>query len=289
MDKIYKEIKIRNEKNIRIAENKIFEIIKLQKTPLESYFEEFLFNGAKRLRPLFIFLISKLLDFEINEDVYNLAAGVELMHSASLIHDDILDDAEKRRGKPCIHKVKDNKTAVLAGDYLLSCSMNLISEIKSPAVFKIMADISYKMSESEITSLLKRGKKISKEDYLQSIKNKTSSLFTGAISALYKIQNKIEDEKVLKFTENFSLIFQLRDDINNFLNLDENKISSDLNCGISTLPYIIGAENNDGYDIMFEVKKFMDLYIKNSINFLNLYENEAKEDLVLLLNLFKRI
>lgn len=87
---------------------------------------------------MFIFLVSNLEEFEIDEDVYNLAASVELLHSASLIHDDILDDAEIRRNHPVIHIEKSTKEAVLAGDYLLSLSMDFISKIKNNNVFQFL-------------------------------------------------------------------------------------------------------------------------------------------------------
>ncbi len=285
MNKIFEQIKNSQNQHIKTVEEKIQNALETKKTLLYSYFEAFLFNGAKRLRPLFIFLISELEGFTINDDIYNLAASVELLHSASLIHDDILDNAETRRGKPAIHTEKSTKEAVLAGDYLLTLAMDFISKIKNNKVFSILANASYKMVTSEIYALSKRYQKINEEEYFKILENKTSSLFIASIEALYEIKNKKPSFNIIEFTREFSLIFQLKDDINNFLNCDEKKSSNDASCGITTLPYILGAKNSKDYAIISEVKKFLNEKIDLTENILKNYEH--KENLILLLNLFR--
>ena len=285
MNEIFNTIKNAQYQNIKTVEEKIRNAIKIKKSLFYDYFETFLFDGAKRLRPLFIFLISNLEEFEIDEDVYNLAASVELLHSASLIHDDILDDAEIRRNHPVIHIEKSTKEAVLAGDYLLSLSMDFISKIKNNNVFSILANASYKMVESEIYSLSKRFQKINEEEYFKILENKTSSLFLASIEALYEIKNKQINPDILNFTKEFSIIFQLKDDINNFLNCDEKKSSNDFTSGIATLPSILGAKNNKDYAIISEVENFLNKKIEITENILKNYKNN--ENLILLLNLFR--
>ena len=285
MNEIFNTIKNAQYQHIKTVEEKIRNAIKIKKSLFYDYFETFLFDGAKRLRPLFIFLISNLEEFEIDEDVYNLAASVELLHSASLIHDDILDDAEIRRNHPVIHIEKSTKEAVLAGDYLLSLSMDFISKIKNNNVFSILANASYKMVESEIYSLSKRFQKINEEEYFKILENKTSSLFLASIEALYEIKNKQINPDILNFTKEFSIIFQLKDDINNFLNCDEKKSSNDFTSGIATLPSILGAKNNKDYAIISEVENFLNKKIEITENILKNYKNN--ENLILLLNLFR--
>ena len=287
MDEAFKKITSHQKQHILIVEKKIKDILKTKNLPLASYFETFLFNGAKRLRPLFIFLISGLLNFEIDNDVYNLAASVELLHSASLIHDDILDDARLRRGLIPLHIEKGNKIAVLAGDFLLSSAMKLISKINNRNVLKILADTASEMTTSEINSLLMRGKKIPVKKYIEISKGKTSSLFKGAVSALYVLKNRCIDLNIKDFTENFSLIFQIKDDLNNFLKADKNKLSNDLLSEISTLPLILGAENSSDYNIIEKARKFINKRIEKTELFLKEYNSIYKEDLILLLNLFK--
>ena len=285
MNEIFNTLKNAQYQHIKTVEEKIQNAIKIKKSLFYDYFETFLFDGAKRLRPLFIFLVSNLEEFKIDEDVYNLAASVELLHSASLIHDDILDDAEIRRNHPVIHIEKSTKEAVLAGDYLLSLSMDFISKIKNNNVFSILANASYKMVESEIYSLSKRFQKIEKDEYFEILKNKTSSLFIASIEALYEIKNKPKNPDILNFTKEFSIIFQLKDDINNFLNSDEKKLSNDSSCGITTLPYILEAKNNKDYAIIGEVKNFLNNKIELTEKILKNYKNN--ENLILLLNLFR--
>lgn len=285
MNEIFETLKNAQYQHIKTVEDKIQNALKIKESLFYDYFETFLFDGAKRLRPLFIFLVSNFEKFEIDEDIYNLAASVELLHSASLIHDDILDDAKIRRNHPVIHIEKSTKEAVLAGDYLLSLSMDFISKIKNNNVFSILANASYKMVESEIYSLSKRFQKINEEEYFKILENKTSSLFLASIEALYEIKNKQINPDILNFTKEFSIIFQLKDDINNFLNCDEKKSSNDFTSGIATLPSILGAKNNKDYAIISEVENFLNKKIEITENILKNYKNN--ENLILLLNLFR--
>lgn len=285
MNEIFETLKNAQYQHIKTVEDKIQNALKIKESLFYDYFETFLFDGAKRLRPLFIFLVSNFEKFKIDEDIYNLAASVELLHSASLIHDDILDDAKIRRNHPVIHIEKSTKEAVLAGDYLLSLSMDFISKIKNNNVFSILANASYKMVESEIYSLSKRFQKINEEEYFKILENKTSSLFLASIEALYEIKNKQINPDILNFTKEFSIIFQLKDDINNFLNCDEKKSSNDFTSGIATLPSILGAKNNKDYAIISEVENFLNKKIEITENILKNYKNN--ENLILLLNLFR--
>lgn len=285
MNEIFETLKNAQYQHIKTVEDKIQNALKIKESLFYDYFETFLFDGAKRLRPLFIFLVSNFEKIEIDEDIYNLAASVELLHSASLIHDDILDDAKIRRNHPVIHIEKSTKEAVLAGDYLLSLSMDFISKIKNNNVFSILANASYKMVESEIYSLSKRFQKINEEEYFKILENKTSSLFLASIEALYEIKNKQINPDILNFTKEFSIIFQLKDDINNFLNCDEKKSSNDFTSGIATLPSILGAKNNKDYAIISEVENFLNKKIEITENILKNYKNN--ENLILLLNLFR--
>src|SRR5699024_5045953 len=115
MNEIFNTLKNAQYQHIKTVEEKIQNAIKIKKSLFYDNFETFLFDGAKRPRPLFIFLVSNLEECESDEDVYNLGASVELLHCATLIHDDILDDAESRRIPPVIHIEKSTKEAVLAG------------------------------------------------------------------------------------------------------------------------------------------------------------------------------
>ena len=222
------------------------------KVELHPYFEKFLFNSSKRLRPLFIFLLCDFLQVEIDDEIIAFASAIEFLHSASLIHDDILDDGEIRRNMKCLHLEKGAKSAVLAGDYLMFQAFNQISKIKNIELYNLLSDAAYTMTKSEIKALYNRYKKIELEEYIQTSKDKTASLFTACAKGVGIIKNIEIGDDVLNFSENFALCFQIKDDINNYLNKDKNKISSDEKCGIATLPFILNS-----CDIMDEANKYL--------------------------------
>lgn len=288
MNEIYTTVKKRKEKELNVVDNKILSLLNSCHNELNSYYKKFLFSNAKRLRPLFILLVAELENIELNEDIFNLICSIELIHNASLIHDDILDDAVLRRNMECIHINKGDKIAVLAGDYLLTCAMECLSDIKNDCVYKIISNAAKDMTKSEINALLTRFNKISIEDYIKISKEKTSSLFTSAISSLYKIKEMKENKNIINFSESFSLCFQIKDDMNNFLNKDECKCSKDIQEGIFTLPVILGAKTKNDYDIIQKSNKFLDDLIIKTKEFLIDYPNSgAKKDLFSLIDLFK--
>ena len=278
----YLEIKNFKNKELSLVDEKIKEILFSMPTELNSYFNKFLFENSKRLRPLFIFFVCDLLDLKIDEDILNLSASIELLHSASLIHDDILDDATIRRNQNCLHIEKENKMAVLAGDYLLSLSMKFLSKINSN-ILDLMSELSYIMTKSEMSALSKRYEAKNLEDYILNSKEKTASLFLYSLKAIEKIKNIKIKKEIFEFSENFALCFQIKDDLNNCLNKDENKMSSDKKAGIYTLPSILGDDFECG--IINKSDKFLSDLILKTEKLLDGYN--SKDNLINLLNLFK--
>lgn len=278
----YLEIKNFKNKELSLIDEKIKEILFSMPTELNSYFNKFLFENSKRLRPLFIFFVCDLLDLKIDEDILNLSASIELLHSASLIHDDILDDATIRRNQKCLHIEKENKMAVLAGDYLLSLSMKFLSKINSN-ILDLMSELSYIMTKSEMSALSKRYEAKNLEDYILNSKEKTASLFLYSLKAIEKIKNIKIKKEIFEFSENFALCFQIKDDLNNCLNKDDNKMSSDKKAGIYTLPSILGDDFECG--IIKKSDKFLSDLILKTEKLLDGYN--SKENLINLLNLFK--
>ena len=266
-------------KNAEISElnKRLLSELSKNQTELNPFFENFLFNSPKRLRPLFIFLVCDYLKIEINDEILNLALAIELLHSASLIHDDILDDGTMRRNLKCIHIEKGYKMAVLAGDYLLSLAMDIISKLNNKRVLEIMADATKTMTKSEINALDSRYNLPDINSYIKLSKEKTASLFTASVRAIGEIKNIKIDDNLIDFTENFALCFQIKDDINNFKNEDKNKISSDKKAGIYTLPLIL---NSCG--IIDEAIEFLNDLIKKTKTFIN---NEQPNDLIILTDL----
>lgn len=270
----YESLKNKKSHELKIIDNEILSAIKNMPTPLTSYFEKFLFNGAKRLRPLFGLFVCDLLNIVPDKNILNFLVGIELIHNSSLIHDDILDDGKIRRNMPCIHLKHGNKTAVLAGDYLLFLAMNFIPK----NVLDIILNTCYIMINSELNTLNERYKAPTLEEYIKISKEKTSSLFCAIVSGIEKIKGVQSDKLIYNFTENFSLIFQIRDDINNYLENDIGKKSSDKENGVYTLPFIL-----NGCDIIEEMQKFLDKMIAETGVLLEKYPH--KDDLISLLNL----
>src|SRR5699024_1387406 len=144
------------------------------------------------------------------------------------------------------------------------------------------------MTKSEIKSLLNRFNRINLEDYLLISKEKTSSLFVAAVKSLYEIKGIKENQTLIDFSEKFSLCFQLKDDINNFLNKDENKCAKDNLQGVYTLPLILRENIKNNYDIIQKSNEFLNNLINEAKKLLAGYkDSKAKEDIFSLIELFK--
>ena len=170
---------------------------------------------GKQIRPLFVLLSAKC-HGEINENTYRAAAFIELLHTATLIHDDVVDDSDKRRGMFSLNALWKNKIAVLVGDYLLSKGMMLALENKDYQMLDVISSTVKAMSEGEIYQMEKaRRMDITEEDYYEIIKAKTASLISsccmlGAIS-VNATENQVE--KMSNFGISAGIAFQIKDDI----------------------------------------------------------------------------
>lgn len=285
MNKIlYKEISDCLNKDLSLMEDRMKSLL-LEEANFDIGFQKdvlnFLFTKSKRLRPLSIFLVKD--SFKSSSDkLIDLAVALELLHNATLVHDDIIDEAEIRRLEPSFNFKYNSKIAVILGDYLLSLSLKLLSKIGSPTVFSYFSDNTLKICKGEINQFFNKEKTVQIEEYLEKSKNKTSSLFLcGVKSALHLIdkENPVYDEQknaVLDFISNFSLAFQIYDDIENFKSDFETpcveKQSSDIKNGIYTLPLLYISQQNYLYDII-NLNKDTKIY-KNALEFSKNYKDE---------------
>ena len=172
-------------------------------------------HKGKQLRPLFVFLSAKCFG-EVNESTYRAATFIELLHSATLIHDDVVDDAAERRGFASINALYKNKIAVLAGDYLLSKGMMIALEKHDYQMLDMISETVKNMSEGEIFQLEKAKKfDISEDDYYQIIEKKTASMIGSccAIGAVSTGASAEHVEAMRKFGIFAGTAFQIRDDI----------------------------------------------------------------------------
>lgn len=221
---------IKNE--LETFENKLRKVILKTDNFLTSDLEKFIFNSPKRLRPIFIFLFAKILKIE-NPLVQHVALITELIHSASLIHDDIIDEEKIRRNNPTFYEKYGSKIAVLEGDFLLSLALEILSDT-TLEISKIFATRIKKTILGEISQNENLNQLTNVDEYLNKTYEKTANLFLVGLEALFSL--KEENINLLNFIENYALAFQIKNDIENFKN---NK--SDIKNGNYTLPMIYSS------------------------------------------------
>lgn len=169
---------------------------------------------GKQMRPLFIFLTAKMLG-NVNDKTYDAATLVELLHTASLVHDDVVDDANERRGFFSVNALWKNKIAVLVGDYMLSKVLLLSIEKDNPHLLEVVARAVKEMSEGELLQIEKARKlDITEAVYFDVIRQKTASLIaTCCEAAALSVNRNDQAENMRRFGELTGIAFQLKDDI----------------------------------------------------------------------------
>lgn len=212
---------------------------------------------GKQLRPMLVFLTAKMLG-ETNESTYRGAALIELMHTATLVHDDVVDDSDQRRGFFSLNALWKNKVAVLVGDYLLSKVLLLSVENEEYQLLKIVSTAVREMSEGELLQIEKaRRLDITEDIYFEIIRQKTASLIasccgTGAASVT-KDQETIN--KMIAFGEALGIAFQIKDDLFDY----ETEAKTGKPTGIDikeqkmTLPLIYALQNSSKKDKRFMI------------------------------------
>lgn len=203
---------------------------------------------GKQIRPMFIFLSAKLLG-EVGPASYHAAALIELLHTATLIHDDVVDDSMQRRGFFSLNALWGNKIAVLVGDYLLSKGLLLSLEHKAHRLLELSSEAVREMSEGELLQIEKaRRLDIREEVYFEIIRKKTASLIASACAcgAASVTDNEEDIQKMKLFGEYIGIAFQIRDDLFDFGDGDAGKPQgNDLQEKKMTLPLIHALQQVD--------------------------------------------
>lgn len=169
---------------------------------------------GKRIRPILVFLTAKMLG-EIQEETYHTALCVEMLHTASLLHDDVVDGDELRRGRPSVNIQYNNRTAILAGDYILAKAIQVIAHPKDQTIMSEMLNTASAMSEEELCQCMNNTPDdISQEQYLNLITHKTAMLFRSccAGAALSVGADRDTVQQIADFGLKLGILFQLRDD-----------------------------------------------------------------------------
>jgi octaprenyl-diphosphate synthase len=202
-------------------------------------------TGGKKLRALLTLGSAKLCGYSKGTRDINLAACVELIHAATLMHDDVIDNGSVRRGKKTLNKIWDNHSSVLVGDYLLSRCFEMMVEDGNIEVLKLLSSTSSKIAQGEVLQLQHQGEvDILEETYLKIISSKTAELFAASTKVGAILSNmKTKDKEALEFYgRNLGLTFQIADDTldyNSELKLFGKKIGQDFYEGKITLPIIL--------------------------------------------------
>ncbi len=205
---------------------------------------------GKKIRPILVLLSSKI-SGEINERSYRGAGLVELLHTATLVHDDVVDNAETRRYFPSINAVWKNKIAVLMGDYLLARGLMLAVDFKDFDFLEVITQTVRRMSEGELLQISKTRKLDNDEEtYFKIISDKTASLISTCceIGARAATDDKLKIEALKNFGEYLGIVFQIRDDILDYIG--KSKIigkppGSDVREKKLTLPLLYALRNSD--------------------------------------------
>ena len=215
-------------------------------------------RGGKRMRPMLILLSAKNYG-EVSEVTQNAALGLELLHTASLVHDDVVDESSERRGQASVNASYDNKVAVLVGDYILSTALLRVALSNNHQIVQQLAELGRTLAAGEILQLSNiSNQEISEDIYYQVIDKKTAVLFE-ACAGLGAISVGVSDEEVekaKKFGHNIGMIFQIRDDIFDYYDSKEigKPTGNDMTEGKLTLP-VIYALKHSGFDSMMTLAK----------------------------------
>ncbi len=204
---------------------------------------------GKKMRPILLLLVAKYLG-NVNIKMLASASAMEMLHTASLLHDDVIDESDKRRGRPSVNVAYNNSIAVLVGDYILSQSLNNAATTRDYRIVEELSILGKALTRGELMQLdLQRNGSYSEENYISVIKYKTASLFVCCCAcAVYSADADTEMlERFKKFGENIGICFQIKDDLFDYYSNDVGKpTGSDMREGKITLPalYVLANSNN---------------------------------------------
>lgn len=222
------------------------EAVKSNVSLLDKIMQYIVKRKGKQLRPMFV-LLSARLGGPVNDHTYRAASLVELLHTATLVHDDVVDDSLERRGFFSINALWKNKIAVLVGDYLLSKGLLLSLDNKDFKTLQILSDAVRRMSEGELLQIEKsRNLNLDESIYFEIIRNKTASLVGSscAAGAFTTFNNEEDVEKMRLFGEKVGIAFQIKDDLFDYGNTDIGKpTGNDIKEKKLTLPLIYTLNN----------------------------------------------
>ena len=268
----YLELKNSVDEKLILVEEKIKSKLSSKVSLVDEMTSYHLRTGGKRLRALLTLGSAKICGYSKGSRDVNLAACVELIHAATLMHDDVIDNSEIRRGKKTLNSIWGNQSSILVGDYLLSRCFEMMVEDGNLEILKLLSTTSAEISQGEVLQLQHKGEiDMLEETYLKIISAKTASLFAAATkvgSILANKENKIK-EALEFYGKNLGLTFQIADDTldyNSELKFFGKKIGNDFYEGKVTLPIILLYQKANN-DEKVELKKLFEKDERNEEEF----------------------
>ena len=243
MNDIKQKILDRTEGDLVEIENALTDNLRPHLDLVARAAKHILFSGGKRLRPLLMVISARLCGYHGDYDK-TFSCVFEYLHAATLLHDDLVDGAEFRRGRPVAHTKWGNAVAVLTGDFLLARSLSIAAETGSLKSIKVIAEITEYMSQGEIQQLIHKGDlNLSEKDYMAVIYRKTAILIEGAcrVGAILAGASEMEEQALSDYGHHLGLAFQMVDDLLDYTadtSVLGKKIGADLREGKPTLPLI---------------------------------------------------
>ena len=236
------------EAELKIFESKFKEAVRSNVPMLDRIMRYIVKRKGKQLRPMFVFLSAKLFG-EVNESTYRAASLVELLHTATLVHDDVVDDSLERRGFFSVYALWKNKVSVLVGDYLLAKGLLLSLDNDDFRILQILSNAVRQMSEGELLQIEKsRTLNLDEAIYFEIIKNKTASLLASgcAAGAWSTTKDEATSQKLKDFGEKVGIAFQVKDDLFDYSPDNVGKpTGNDIKEKKLTLPLIFTLNNID--------------------------------------------
>lgn len=236
-------------------------------------------RGGKRMRPMLILLMAKNFS-RVSSVTQHAAVGLELLHTASLVHDDVVDESCERRGQASVNALYDNKVSVLVGDFILSTALLYVSKTHSEVIVRYLSELGRTLSDGEILQLTNiQNEAITETAYYEIIKRKTAALFEAcaAIGAESAGASHDDVEAARKFGQNLGIIFQIRDDIFDYYDSKEigKPTGNDMLEGKLTLPVIHALKSTGNAEMMMLARKVKAREVKqNEINQLVAFTKE---------------
>ena len=272
MDERIKKIALPIEKNLKVFEEKLNDCLIDNSNPFNNHLKDFIFQNAKRLRAIFVFLFAKILNLK-DEIIFDIALLSEIIHNASLIHDDIIDDSTKRRNLETFNSKYSSKIAVLEGDLLLAIALEILSKTNLE-IIKIYSKRIKNTILGEINqNILNNTNDINL--YIEKSFNKTGNLFIVGLEALFtlKEQNEPIKENLLEFMKNYSIAFQIKNDVSDI----KSKNFYDAKQKNYTLPFLLFFIEKKINPLDFEKYLSFDFneYILKSEKYIEKYKNKA--------------